>query len=173
MYSKAKILGHSIHPMLVHFPIAFYAATALAYGVYAGTGNHFWFQFGVIANIAGVASAAMAAIPGLIDWLGIPNKHPAKDTGAQHMGLNVSALLLFAISAFLESRQWTDLQPTCIIAFALSVLGLTLTVGAGILGAKLVDRHHVGVQLTPEQERIDILSNATNHHASSPSIRHG
>ena len=87
------------------------------------------------------------------------------------MGLNVSALILFAISAYLEFGQWTDPQPTCITAFALSVLGLTLTVGAGVLGAKLMDRHHVGIQLTPEQERIDILSNATNHHASSPSIR--
>src|SRR6185436_4006263 len=77
MYSKAKVLGHPVHPMLVSFPIAFYTATLIAYGVYAATDNRFWFQLGVVANFAGVVTALAAAIPGFIDWaFGIPAGHP-------------------------------------------------------------------------------------------------
>ena len=31
MYSKAKIMGHPVHPMLVTFPIAFYSSTLIAF----------------------------------------------------------------------------------------------------------------------------------------------
>ena len=34
MYSKVKIAGHPIHPMLVAFPVAFYTATLVCYLVY-------------------------------------------------------------------------------------------------------------------------------------------
>ena len=37
MYSKAKLAGHPIHPMLVAFPIAFYTATVVTLIIYAAT----------------------------------------------------------------------------------------------------------------------------------------
>jgi uncharacterized membrane protein len=34
MYSRLKIFGHPIHPMLVAYPIALYTSTLVAYLIY-------------------------------------------------------------------------------------------------------------------------------------------
>lgn len=157
MESKIKLMGHPVHPMLVHFPIAFYVATLVAYATYAGTDNVFWFRLGIVANLAGVVSAAAAAIPGSLDWaMGIPDDRPAKAIGLQHMVLNVGALVLFAVDGYLQARQWNEPLPAAGLAITLSAVGVALTGAAGVLGSKLIDDEHVGVHLTAEQERIDL-----------------
>ncbi|MFO0615987.1 MAG: DUF2231 domain-containing protein [Polyangiaceae bacterium] len=157
MYSRAKILGHPIHPMLVGFPIAFYTATLVAYVAYAITGHTSLFHIGVVANCAGVAGAALAAIPGFIDWaFGVPTGHPAKITGLKHVLLNVGALSLFTLDAILQLRHWdTPLAPYA-AAVSLAGVGMAFTFGAGVLGWTLVGKHHVGVQPSREQQRLEI-----------------
>lgn len=146
MKSKATILGHPIHPMLVGFPVAFYVATLAAYSLYGFTGDHFAFRVGVIANVVGVATAALAAIPGTIDWaFAIPNGHPAKSLGLEHMTLNVSALVLFGIDAYLQIPLWNATSPAPFIAIGLAGAGVILTLAAGYLGWKMVQAHHVGI----------------------------
>ena len=39
MYSKIKIFGHPIHPMLVAYPIAFYTSTLVGFIIYGATSN--------------------------------------------------------------------------------------------------------------------------------------
>lgn len=164
------MLGHPVHPMLVGFPVTFYATTLLTYAVYGATDDAFWLRVGIIANFAGVITAAVAAIPGFIDWAwGIPGGHPAKATGLQHLLLNVGALALFALDAGLQAGRWNDPQPGCLVAVGLAALGFALTLGAGFLGWKLVGEHHVGVELTAEQERLDIVHAARN---SRPATHH-
>lgn len=156
MYSKAKILGHPIHPMLVAFPVAFYTATLVTFIVYAASSNVFWFRFAYVTNWAGVATAAIAAVPGVIDWAtGIPRRSPAKKTGLIHMVLNVAALLAFLINAIALREYWDELLPPEGAGIALSAIGVLLTLPAGFLGWSLVQDHHVGVQLTAEQERLE------------------
>jgi uncharacterized membrane protein len=158
MYSKAKIFGHPIHPMLVVFPISFYTATLGAYVAYAVTGHAAYFHIGVIANCAGVVGAALAAIPGFIDWaFGVPTGHPAKTTGLQHMLLNVGALVLFTIDAILQVRQWDAAMPAYVIPVTLAGVGMAFTLAAGFLGWTLVGKHHVGVDLSREQERLEVI----------------
>ena len=147
----------------------FYAATAISYGAYATTADALWFHVGVVANIAGVASAVLAAIPGFIDWaFAVPSGHPAKTTGLEHLLLHIAALSLFAVDAVLQGRQWSDPSPASGAGLALAVVGLGLTVGAGFLGWKMVQTHHVGVAMTPEQERLDTAPRSTR--ADRPSI---
>lgn len=156
MYSKAKILGHPIHPMLVGFPVAFYTGTLVAFIVYATTLNVFWFHLAGVANWAGVVMAAVAAVPGLLDWaIGIPRSSAAKKTGLVHMALNVASLLLFLISAVTTSNHWDEALPAAGVQTVLSALGVLLTLPAGFLGWSLVQDHHVGVQLSSEQERFE------------------
>jgi len=85
----------------------------------------------------------------------VPAGTPAKSTGLIHMALNVTALLVFAINAFQQWPQRVQLVPQVGFSVLLSVLGVCLTVAAGIFGWKLVQTHHVGVDLTPEQERFE------------------
>lgn len=161
MYSKAKIGGHPLHPMLVAFPIAFYSAALAGYVAYWGTGSPFWFHVAVVANIAGVGTALLAAVPGFIDWaFGVPTGSPAKTTGMFHMLLQVGALILFAIDALLQWRKWDVGVPSVGASVLLAVFGTTLTMIGGALGWKMIGTHHVGVDLSPEQERLEPRANA-------------
>jgi uncharacterized membrane protein len=154
MYSKVKIAGHPVHPMLVAFPVAFYTATLVCYIVHSSNNNPFWFKVAVVANIAGVVMAALAAIPGFIDWLNIPADSRAKKTGLFHLLSNVLALVCFGITALTEYKKWNDINPTQGLAIPITALGLVLTLAAGFLGWTLVQKHHVGVDVTPPPVNI-------------------
>jgi uncharacterized membrane protein len=157
MESKVKIAGHPIHPMIVAYPVAFYTATLVSFIVYNANANVFWFRVGVVANYAGVIMAVVAAIPGFIDWLGINKQRPAKKTGLNHMLSNVTALIVFGINLYLQCPKWNETQPDSSPAILLSAIGMILTLIAGFLGWSLVQKHHIGVSLTPEQERMEPL----------------
>jgi uncharacterized membrane protein len=173
MESKAQILGHPIHPMTVGFPVAFYTATLASYLAYAASGDPFWFRVGVVANVAGVLMAAVAAIPGFIDWaLAIPNEHPAKATGLTHMLLNVGALVLFGIDAVLQGKRWQEGVVEYGSAIALAAIGMALTLAAGFLGWKLVQKHHIGIDLTAEQKRIDAANVVPSSSRANPPNDH-
>src|SRR4051812_43820225 len=84
MYSKARIAGHPIHPMLIAFPIALYAATVVTLFAFIGTKDYFWYRAATYANIAAVVMAVVAAVPGLIDLLNVPDRSKARATGLRH-----------------------------------------------------------------------------------------
>ncbi len=156
MYSKLKLLGHPIHPMLVAFPIAFYTATLVAFVIYHFAQDTFWFHFALVTNIAGVLMALVTAVPGFIDWFtGVPNGTPARSHGFTHMLLNVSALVIFAINLLFNVGQWTAAHPSSLVADILSLVGVLITVGAGFFGWTMIQNDHVGVDLKPEQLRYE------------------
>ena len=163
MDSKAKILGHPMHPMLIAYPIAFYTGTLVGFIIYAVAGSLFWLQLTIALNVAAVVMALLAAIPGFIDWaVGVPNGTPAKRTGLIHMVLNVAALALFIISFFAYYTYWSGpAGVNATLGIVLTGIGVVLTVAAGFQGWSLVQEHHVGVNLTPEQQEIDQQRQAT------------
>src|SRR4051794_40628549 len=44
MYSKARIAGHPLHPMMVVFPIALYTASVAALLAFVGTADAFYYR---------------------------------------------------------------------------------------------------------------------------------
>ena len=150
MYSKIKIFGHPIHPMLVAFPVAFYTGALAAFIAYNSNNDPFWFKVGYVANAAGVIMAIVAALPGFIDWIYIPSDSKAKRTGVFHMICNVLALLLYAINIWLLKEKWNDTTPDLGSALILTGAGFVVTLIAGFLGWTLVQKHHVGVDISPE-----------------------
>lgn len=163
MHSKARIAGHPIHPMLIAFPVALYVATLVTLIVHVATNDAFWYRVAMWSNIAGVAMAAVAAIPGLIDLLSLPRGSRARATGFRHAAFNVLSLVLFAISAVLLYRNaGMDLsvapgpyQLDVTAPLVLSVLGVLSTLAAGWLGWTLVQTHHVGIK--PSQFGNDVV----------------
>lgn len=156
MYSTVKIAGHPLHPMLVAFPVALYVATLACFLAYALGAGPYWFRTGAYANVWAVILAAVAALPGFVDWaFGIPNGTPAKSTGLAHMALNVVSLLFFLANVLLTWTHRLDAVPRVGLSVVLPLVGVLVTVAAGFLGWKLVQTHHVGVDLTPEQQRFE------------------
>lgn len=101
------------------------------------------------------APQSVTALPGFIDWaVGIPSGVPAKSHGLTHMLLNVTALVVFIINALIHTGNWTT--PTGEASgIILALLGVLCTVGAGYFGWIMIQTDHVGVVLTPEQERLE------------------
>jgi uncharacterized membrane protein len=69
--------------------------------------------------------------------------------------LNVLALIVFAACAAVQLSRWNELLPSATSAIILTLVGFALTGAAGYFGWTLVQKHHVGVDLTPEQERLE------------------
>jgi uncharacterized membrane protein len=163
MYSKARIAGHAIHPMLVGFPIALFTATIGLELAYIGTQDIFYFRAAMVANIAGVIAALAAVIPGAIDMFALPRESRARGVAKQHALFNLLTVGLFAVSALLLYRNWGGrvmvdgvyaLDAT--IPLALGTVGFVSMVIAGMLGWTLVQTHHVGIK--PAAVRANIPS---------------
>ncbi|PZH10791.1 hypothetical protein C1I97_13490 [Streptomyces sp. NTH33] len=157
MYSKATVAGHPLHPMLIGFPVAFYTGTLAGFAVYAATGTQFWLNLAIALNVVGVGSALLAALPGFVDWsFGIPRGSAAKTVGLTHAGLNVAALVLFAITLGTYVTHWNGPATGPVLGLALTSAGVACTIAAGSLGWMLVQDYHIGIRLTPTQARDEL-----------------
>jgi uncharacterized membrane protein len=158
MYSRAKILGHPIHPMLVAFPVAFYTGALAGFAVYAANGHQFWLNLAIALSVVGAASALIAALPGVIDLaFGIPRTSQARLVGIAHGNLNLAALGLFIASAIEYIPNWNGPPADATLGLALATAGVALTIVSGTLGWKLVQTYHVGIRLTPGQAEDERL----------------
>lgn len=142
MESRAKLFGHSIHQMLIVFPLGL-LATAVVFDIIQLAGGATRFAdvaYWMIA--AGIIGGLLAAPFGTADWMKIPGGTRAKRIGATHGLGNVIVVLLFAGSWWLRSGQPTS-PPA--IAYVLSFAGVALALVTAWLGGELVDRLGVGV----------------------------
>jgi uncharacterized membrane protein len=142
MESRAKLLGHPIHQMLIVFPLGL-LAMAVIFDIFAiASANGYWSEIAYWMIAAGCVSGLIAAPFGLIDWLAIPTGTRAKRIGAVHGLGNVVVLLLFGASWLM--RGDAPRAPAA-AALALSFLGGGLALFTGWLGGELVDRLGIGI----------------------------
>jgi len=142
MESRAKLLGHPIHQMLIVFPLGL-LAMAVVFDVLAiALQQPRWSEIAYWMIAPGIVTGLLAAPFGAIDWLAIPAGTRAKRIGAVHGAGNVVVVLLFAGSWLL--RGATPAVPGA-AALALSFAGGGLALVTGWLGGELVDRLSVGV----------------------------
>ncbi len=147
MESRAKILGHPAHQMLIPFPFGLLATSVIFDIVYLVWGNPTMATVSYWMIIAGIIGGLVAAPFGLVDYLAIPQGTRAKSVGAVHGLGNVFVLLLFAVSWWLRYSAATapvTYSPST-LALILSFAGFALAGLTGWLGGELVDRHRVGV----------------------------
>ena len=160
MQSKVKIFGHAVHPIIVPFPIAFNTATMVCCLIYAINGDFFWFRVAFMANCVAVIMSAVAVLPGLIDWLAIPELTDAKTTGLKHMVANVFTLGFFTANGAVMFTELDEPHPPAGSHVMLTLFGFFVMLYAGFKGWKMVQTHHVGVDMSapeeiPEQEEIE------------------
>ena len=159
MDSRAKLLGHPIHQMLIVFPLGLLGGAIIFDIIHLARGGAWsllaWYMIGL-----GVITGLLAAVFGLIDWSAIPSGPRAKSVGVWHAIGNVVVLLLFAASWYLRRREVAS--PTT-LAYVLSFVGFALSGVTAWLGGELVDRLGVGVH---DGANLDAPSTI-----GSPSIR--
>jgi uncharacterized membrane protein len=142
MESKVKVAGHPVHPMLIVFPLGL-LATAVVFDVIGMiTDATHWTQMAYYLIGAGLIGGIAAAVPGWVDWAGIPTGTRAKRVGLLHGVGNVIVLALFIVSWLLR-RPNPAAPPTEAVVAAIA--GVVLAAVTGWLGGELVDRLGVGV----------------------------
>src|SRR5690348_1156148 len=142
MESRAKLLGHPIHPMLIVFPRGL-LATAVAFDIVGLVQNDAgWFGISYWMIAAGIIGGLLAAVFGLIDWVGIPSGTRAKRIGLLHGGTNVVVVLFFIHGCVMRGSA-ADVPSGG--ALTLSFIAVVLALARGWLGGELVERLGIGV----------------------------
>lgn len=165
MESRAKILGHPAHQILVPFPFGLLATAVVFDIIHLVWGNTTMATVAFWMIVAGIVGGVIAAPFGLIDYLAIPQGTRAKSVGLTHGLGNVVVLLLFAASCWLRygnANAAVAYAPT-VLALVLSFVGFALAGLTGWLGGELVDRLGVGVD---DGAHLDAPNSLTGRPAS-------
>lgn len=140
--STASIAGHPIHPMLIPFPVAFFVATFVCDVAFWQSANPFWATAALWLLGAGLVMAALAAVAGLVDFVGEKRIRDLNDARL-HAGGNIVAVLIALYNFYTRYAQGPEaVVPTGIIMSLIVVLILLFT---GWKGWEMVYRHRVGV----------------------------
>jgi uncharacterized membrane protein len=151
MRTPASIGSHPIHPMLIPFPFALWIFS-LAADLWRG--NPIWKDWiAFYALAAGIIGAALAAVPGIVDYFSIKDPRVSR-IAAWHARLNILALLVFAASFYLRTDNGSRMvNGGFTVPFLLSVVGVILISISGYLGGDMVYVHHVAVE-SDQDKRI-------------------
>jgi len=140
--STVAVAGHPLHPLLVTLPITFLVTAPVTDIVYWLTSDLFWAKASYWVIVAGLATAVLAAIAGLMDFLRIERVRKRK-AGWAHMFLNIAVLALTIIN--LVVRLGDPSSKIVYLGLILSVIVATLLGLSGWYGAELIYRHKVAV----------------------------
>jgi uncharacterized membrane protein len=138
----AQVAKHPIHPMLVPIPIVCFIGALVTDIAYACTAEMMYADFSAWLLLVGIVFGVLAAIAGLIDFLG--NRLIRQQTPAwPHLIGNVAVLIIAFFNNLVHTRDaWTSVMPTGLILSIITVLILPIT---GWLGWEMVYRRGVGV----------------------------
>jgi uncharacterized membrane protein len=166
MESKAKFLGHPLHQILVVFPLGLLATATAFDGIGGATKNRKWYEASYYMIGAGVAVGLVTAVPGVIDFLAIPQGTRAKRVGLLHGVGNLFVTAMFAASW--KARRRRPSRPTA-GALTTSATATLLALVTAWLGGELVDRLTVGVDEgahldAPSSLRVKQIPSAEQRH---------
>ncbi len=143
MKSKAVLLGHPVHPMLIPFPIAFLTGAVLFDAAGLVSGNPAWWATGGHLVAAGLGTALLAAVPGVVDYLyTVPPRSSGKTRATRHMAAMLSAVALFSAAWLLRGSA---AAPAALGVLSLEAAGLALVAAGGYMGGTMVTRNLISV----------------------------
>lgn len=169
-----KLLGHAIHPMLIVFPLGLLGMAAIFDVIVLATGNGDLAVASYWMIAAGIVTGLLAAVFGLLDWLGIESGTRAKSVGLWHGAGNVVVTALFAVAWLMRSRSsagGVEYSPSG-VPIVLEVVALVIALVSGWLGGELVQRLGIAVDDGAHPNAPSSLSGeparGRSHEAESP-----
>jgi uncharacterized membrane protein len=145
MESRVKLLGHPVHPMLVVFPVGLFVTSVIFDILYLIIRNQAFPTVSFYMIAAGIIGGLLAAIFGVIDWLGLPYNSRAWNLGVWHGIGNLLLMMLFILN-WLQRRDNGNFIPESSGLF-LSFAGIGLALVTSWIGGELVYR--LGVAVDP------------------------
>jgi len=145
--SSASIGGHPIHPILITLPIGFWVATLLADIGFWWTATDGWATAALWLLGAAIVAAALAAVAGLIDFLGDERIRALGEAWLHAIG-NVLAVLVSLFSFYWRYNHGAaGVLPVGMIS---SFIVVGIIVFTGWKGGEMVFRRRVAVQDEPK-----------------------
>jgi len=144
--SSANFMGHPLHPILITLPIGLFIGTFLCDLVFWWTANTAFATAGIWILGAGLVGAALAAVAGVIDFLGDPRIRALGDAWQHAIG-NVIMVLVQLFNFYWRYRYGASgVLPLGLI---LSLVAVCIMLFTGWKGGELVFRHRVAVYDEP------------------------
>lgn len=139
--SQITIFGHAVHPMLITFPIAFFAGTAATDLAYLWFQDPFWARMSFWLLAGGLFMGALAALVGISDFTLVSDirRHL---TSWNHFVAAI-AMMASALVNFLQ-RLDAPLEAIWPWGIMMSLLTVAMLSVAGWLGGKMVFEHNLG-----------------------------
>lgn len=131
-----RFFGHPIHPMLVHFPIAFWTLAAAAYVAAAAGAGGPAHRLALFANAIGLVMALPAVVAGLLE-LRTLGEQPF-NVAMLHMMAMLTAWILFLVALLLPFVHSIAAPTATIGSAACAVVGFLAMAAGGWLGGRLV-----------------------------------
>lgn len=148
--SRVAIARHPIHPILVALPITTLVGALVTDLIYWRTVDPFWAQSSYWLLWAGIVTAVLAALTGIIDFfsIGRVRRHGA---GWIHAGLNTLVLVLSILNLWLRNDNNVE---TAILPWGLviSAVVTVLLMISGWYGGELIYRYKVAVFVDVREE---------------------
>ena len=143
--SAVALVGHPLHVMMVHFPVAFVFATLGIDVLYWWSGDGFWLRAGIWSAGTAFWTGVGASIVGTGELLLVRGirLHEASWSHA------IAAMTLVAIAGASWGLRLTDPVSVLPHGLVLSVLGSVMVGFAGWHGGKLVFDHGIGILVSP------------------------
>ena len=145
MQGKATLAGHPIHPMLVAFPIGFFAGAVISDIITFLGHPDFWPRMSVALIAFGIVAALLAAVFGFVDYFTAPMPPPVKKTATTHMILNLLVVVIYVIALWIRVSN-----PGSSIGYVLTFAGLVFLVVSGWYGGHLAYVGGVGAKTGTE-----------------------
>jgi nitrite reductase/ring-hydroxylating ferredoxin subunit/uncharacterized membrane protein len=141
MRSRASVKGHPIHPALIPFPFAFLTG-ALAFDLLGWLfATPAWWNTGEHLVVAGVLSALVAAVPGVIDYIyTVPPNSSGKQRATRHMLTNLSAVTLMGAAWVVRQSASPEM-----LVVGLEFIAVGLLSYGSLLGGVLVSRNQISI----------------------------
>ncbi|HEX7102135.1 MAG TPA: DUF2231 domain-containing protein [Nitrolancea sp.] len=161
MENRAKLAGHTIHPMLIVFPLGLLAAGVIFDVIFQFDDNAELVTFSYWAIVSGVIGGLLAALFGLWDWLQVPSGTRAKVIGAWHGGGNVVIVAVFIVAWLLRRNETAPKYDPNGLPLVLEIIGVLMALVTAWLGGELVQRLGVGVDSGAHVDAPSSLSGQT------------
>jgi uncharacterized membrane protein len=144
--STANIAGHPLHPILITLPIGLFVGVLLFDIVFWQTGNDAFATGALWLLGAGIIAAALAAVTGLIDFLGDGRIRALSDAWQHAIG-NVIMVLIQLFSFYQRYRYGTSAVVP--MGLVLSLIAVLIMLFTGWKGGEMVFRHRAAVYDEP------------------------
>jgi uncharacterized membrane protein len=141
-----RFLGHPVHPMLVHFPVALWTVATGAYVWIAVGAGDVAAVIASLANGAGLVMAILAMLAGALELRTIDSQSEAMQVAIWHMMIMATSWMCFVLALVLSLSTALDHATGQLAAAACAVAGFVLMSVGGWFGGRLVYEFGIAVK---------------------------